>query len=770
MSHYPEIIATEINATAAQTAAAIQLLDSGATVPFIARYRKEATGGLDDTQLRYLETRLGYLRELDERKQAILKAIEDQGQLTAALRAAIETADSKTRLEDLYLPYRKKRRTKAQIAREAGLDALLKAVIAQADQDPLQLATDFVQPEKGYASPEAALEGACHIALEQLAEDADLVNDLREWLWSNGHIYSRVITGQEEAAAKYRDYFDHHEPVCSIPSHRLLALLRGRNEGFLQVHIEWPEADEAPEHPAIEKLRAHTRWPVDSSPWLQRTLALAWRGKLSVRLNLQLLNRAREAAETEAIGVFSRNLKNVLLTPPAGSQVTLGLDPGFRTGVKAIVVDGTGCLLETAVIYPHPPQRQWDSAKHTLEKLCLKHNVRLIAIGNGTASRETDALVAELLRQNPALSAQKVVISEAGASVYSASETAAEEFPDLDVAFRGAVSIARRLQDPLAELVKIDPKAIGVGQYQHDVNPSRLARALENCVEDCVNAVGVDVNTASAQLLRHVSGITPSVAQAIVAYRNQHGPFPHRQALKQVPRLGEKMFEQCAGFLRIRGGAQPLDESAVHPEAYPLVENILNHLHGDIRDIIGQAEKLAGLNPADFVNQQFGLATVKDVINELKKPGRDPRGEFRMARFHESVHTLEDLKPGMILEGQVTNVVAFGAFVDIGVHQDGLVHISQLANRFITDPAEVVKAGDILRVKVLAVDSDRKRIALTARLNEPADGQTDGKPEASDATTGRRNRPATKPSARMNQKATRGSLAEAFKAARNKRR
>jgi len=770
MLNHPEIIAQEIKASPAQVNAAITLLDNGATVPFIARYRKEATGGLDDTQLRLLESRLAYLRELDQRKQAILKAIDEQGQLSDSLRQAIESCDSKTRLEDLYLPYKKKRRTKAQMAREAGLEKLLSALIARPDELPEKIAGAFVNEEKGIDTPAAALEGARHIALEQLGEDAELVGQLRDWLWQNGFIRSQVVTGQEQAAAKFRDYFDFAEPIRRIPSHRLLALLRGRNEGHLNLDID--VATEGPHHPAIERLVAHTGWAVEKSPWLQRTLELAWRGKLAVRLNLQLMNLTRETAEAEAINVFSRNLKDLLLAPPAGSQVTLGLDPGFRSGVKVAVTDATGRLLETAVIYPHQPQKQWQAAKTTLRQLCEKHAVRLIAIGNGTASRETDTLVAELLQQPPRLRAQKVTVSEAGASVYSASEVAAQEFPELDVSYRGAVSIARRLQDPLAELVKINPKAIGVGQYQHDVNQAHLARALDNSVEDCVNAVGVDVNTASARLLRYVAGITPSVAEAIVDHRNHYGPFRHRHELKNVPRLGEKMFEQCAGFLRVRGGEQPLDESAVHPEAYPLVEKILRHVNGTIHEILGQPEKLSGLNPADFCTDQFGLATVKDVINELKKPGRDPRGDFRAVRFDETVHTLHDLKPGMILEGQVSNVAAFGAFVDIGVHQDGLVHISQLANRFIKDPAEVVKAGDIIRVKVMEIDIARKRISLSARLDEkpaPASGPASPDKKAPKTAGQTRRKPVKTTKNRPTANDSGNALADAFKRAKKRR-
>ncbi len=769
MRNHPEIIAQEIQATPAQVTAAITLLDGGATVPFIARYRKEVTGGLDDIQLRQLESRLAYLRELDERKQAILKAIAEQGQLNNSLRSAIENCDSKTRLEDLYLPYKKKRRTKAQMAREAGLEALLAALIAQPDEPPEHISEAFVNEDKGIDTAAAALEGARYIALEQLGEDAELVGQLRDWLWRNGQIRSQVVPGQEQAAAKYRDYFDFAEPIRSIPSHRLLALLRGRNAGYLSLTIDAPS--DAPQHPAIGMLVAHTGWAVEKSAWLQRTLELAWRAKLAIRLNLQLMNLAREAAETEAIGIFSRNLKDLLLAPPAGSQTTLGLDPGFRTGVKAVVVDATGRLLDTAVIYPHQPQQQWQGAKKTLQQLCEKYSVKLIAIGNGTASRETDALVAEMLKQHPQLSAQKVMVSEAGASVYSASEAAAREFPDLDVSFRGAVSIARRLQDPLAELVKIDPKAIGVGQYQHDVNQAQLAKALDNGVEDCVNAVGVDVNTASPELLRYVAGITPSVAEAIVTHRNQHGPFRYRQALKKVPRLGDKMFEQCAGFLRIRNGDNPLDESAVHPEAYPLVENMLRHVNGNIRDIIGKPDRLSDLNPHDFVNERFGLATIKDVINELKKPGRDPRGDFRTARFDNAVHSLNDLKSGMILEGQVTNVAAFGAFVDIGVHQDGLVHISQLANRFVKDPADVVKAGEIIRVKVMEVDIPRQRISLSARLDEkPTDmpGPLEKKKTARHSPRSQHNKPAKSSKNRLTRQGSDSSLAEAFKRAKKR--
>lgn len=725
-SKHVHIIAAEINAKNNQIQAAIELLDGGDTVPFIARYRKEVTGGLDDTQLRQLEERLTYLRDMDERRETIIKAIEEQGKMTDGLKQSILTAETKTRLEDLYLPYKKKRQTKAQIARLAGLEPLLEKIIEEPAADVEEFAADYLQTdgddEKLHVKDvAAALDGARQIALENLTEDADLVQDLRDWLWGQGVVIAKVMKGQEneQKAARFKDYFDFSEAVNKIPSHRLLALLRARNEGVLSINIDHRDVldENLLAHPAMGRLVRHTAWDIERSDWLHRTLELAWKAKLQLKLNLQLLSQLREQSDEAAIQVFNRNLKDLLLAAPAGGKVTLGLDPGFRTGVKTVVVDANSKLLDTAVIYPHAPQKQWEQAKQVLVKLCAKYDVKLIAIGNGTASRETDQLAAELLKQNSSINAQKIMISEAGASVYSASELAAKEFPDLDVSYRGAVSIARRLQDPLAELVKIDPKAIGVGQYQHDVNQAQLSKALGDCVEDCVNKVGVDVNTASAPLLKYVAGVTDSVAQEIVKFRDANGSFKNRKQLLKVSRLGEKMFEQCAGFLRIRGGEETLDQSAVHPEAYPLVENILDSLNMKIGQVIGQAGSLSQINPSDFVNDQFGTATIKDVIEELKKPGRDPRGEFKTATFDDQVHEIKDLEIGMRLEGVVTNVTAFGAFVDIGVHQDGLVHISELADQYVKDPADVVKAGQVIKVRVLEVDAQRKRISLSAKSN-----------------------------------------------------
>lgn len=726
-SQHVAIIAGEINAKKQQIQSAIELLDGGDTVPFIARYRKEATGGLDDTQLRQLEERLGYLRALDERRETILAAIDEQGKLTESLQQAILSADTKTRLEDLYQPYKKKRQTKAQKARLAGLEPLLQQIIEQPAADESTLAGAFVQNEGDdetlhVVDVDAALEGARHIALEDLGEDADLIQDLRDWLWAEGVAIAQVMKGQEndQKAARFKDYFDFSEAINKIPSHRMLALLRGRNEGVLSLNIDHAEVlnEAITIHPALGRLVKHTNWDIEQSAWLKRTLELAWSAKLQLKLNLQLMSHLREQSDEAAIQIFNRNLKDLLLAAPAGGKVTLGLDPGFRTGVKTVVIDGNGKLLDTAVIYPHAPQKQWEQAKQVLVKLCEQNQVELIAIGNGTASRETDQLVAEILKQQAGIKAQKIMVSEAGASVYSASALAAAEFPDLDVSYRGAVSIARRLQDPLAELVKIDPKAIGVGQYQHDVNQVQLSKALGDCVEDCVNKVGVDVNTASAPLLKYVAGVTDSVANEIIKYRDANGSFSNRQQLLKVSRLGEKMFEQCAGFLRISGGDQPLDQSAVHPETYPLVELMLEHMDTQVEQVMGQMGPLSQLNPSDFANDQFGVATIKDVIEELKKPGRDPRGEFKTATFDDQVHEIKDLKEGMWLEGVVTNVTAFGAFVDVGVHQDGLVHISQLADQYVKDPADVVKAGQVIKVRVLDVDVSRKRISLSAKSGE----------------------------------------------------
>ncbi|MFE0500841.1 Tex family protein [Lysobacter soli] len=730
MQHTPQVaakiarlIAEEINAQPQQALSAIALLDEGATVPFIARYRKEVTGGLDDTQLRNLETRLTYLRELEDRRVAVLASIEEQGKMTDALRADIIAADSKARLEDLYLPYKQKRRTRAQIAREAGLEPLADGLLADPTQVPETLAATYVDAEKGVADVKAALDGARAILMERWGEDAALVGELRNWLAEVGVIRSRVAEGKEAAGEKFRDYFDHAEPLSKIPSHRLLALFRGRREEFLFIDLD-PGTDADAGHLQGEGRVAHhagiKAQGRAADKWLMDSCRLTWKAKLHLHLTLDLFSQAREKAEAEAIDVFGDNLKDLLLAAPAGPKAVLGLDPGLRTGVKVAVVDRTGKLVDTATIYPHEPKRQWDQSLMILRSLCAKHSVELIAIGNGTASRETDKLAGDLIKLAPELKMQKIVVSEAGASVYSASEFAAKEFPDLDVSIRGAVSIARRLQDPLAELVKIEPKAIGVGQYQHDVDQFKLARALDAKVEDCVNAVGVDVNTASAALLTRVSGLSSTIAQNIVVYRDANGAFKSRKELLKVPRLGDKTFEQCAGFLRIADGDQPLDASSVHPEAYPVVERILKQCGREVKQLIGDASLLRSLKAEQFIDETFGVPTVRDILKELEKPGRDPRPEFKAARFADGVEDIKDLREGMILEGVVSNVAAFGAFVDIGVHQDGLIHISALSDKYVKDPREVVKAGDIVKVKVLEVDVPRKRIALTRRLDDTA--------------------------------------------------
>jgi len=769
-----QTIAEEIGAQTQQVQAAVALLDEGATVPFIARYRKEVTGGLDDTQLRNLEVRLAYLREMEERRAAILASIAEQGKLTDELRAEIEAADSKSRLEDLYLPYKPKRRTRAQIAREAGLEPLANGLLEDPTRVPEEFAAQFVDADKGVADPKAALEGARAILIERWGEDATLLGELRSWLEANGQIRSKVVEGKETAGEKYRDYFDHAEPLAKIPSHRLLALFRGRREEFLQLDLE-PGADAEAGHAYAEgRIARHAGIEDRGRPadaWLRNACRLAWRAKIHMHLLLDLFNQAREKAEAEAIAVFGDNLKDLLLAAPAGPKAVLGLDPGLRTGVKVAVVDPTGKLVATDTIYPHEPKRQWDQSLATLKKLCVAHGVQLIAIGNGTASRETDKLAGELLKLAPELKMQKVVVSEAGASVYSASELAAREFPNLDVSLRGAVSIARRLQDPLAELVKIEPKSIGVGQYQHDVDQYKLARALDAKVEDCVNAVGVYVNTASAPLLARVAGLSPSVAENIVMFRDANGPFRRRKDLLKVPRLGEKTFEQCAGFLRIADGDEPLDASAVHPEAYPVVERIVQATGKPIRALIGDSAFVRSLKPAQFTDGRFGEPTVRDILKELEKPGRDPRPEFKAARFADGVEDIKDLRPGMVLEGVVSNVAAFGAFVDIGVHQDGLIHISALADRYVKDPREVVKAGDIVKVKVLEVDVARKRIALTRRLEdapapEARDGRGAGRDPARGPSRDGRGRPGSAP--RPSAPPANNALAEAFARARQK--
>ncbi len=719
-----QTIAQDLGVQVRQVAAAVDLLDGGSTVPFVARYRKEVTGGLDDTQLRTLDERLRYLRELEDRRATILTSIEDQGKLTDALRADIESADSKARLEDLYLPYKPKRRTKGQIAREAGLEPLADLLLADPTRDPEAEAAAFLNPDQGIADTKAALDGARHILIERFAEDAALVGELRELMWDQGVLSSAVVDGKRESGAKFADYFDYREPIRAIPSHRALALFRGRKEEVLSLTLALPlaEGETAPAFGPCELKVAHRFGIGDrgrkADRWLMDTARWTWRVKLSIHVDLDLMNRLWDRAEEEAIRVFAGNLRDLLLAAPAGQRVTIGLDPGFRTGVKVAVVDATGKLLDTGTIYPHEPQRQWDQALATIAALAARHKASLIAIGNGTASRETDKLAAEVIRKFPDLKLTKVMVSEAGASVYSASEFAAKEFPGLDVSLRGAVSIARRLQDPLAELVKIDPKSIGVGQYQHDLAESKLARALDAVVEDCVNAVGVDVNTASVPLLARVSGVGEALARNIVAHRDANGAFRTRAALKAVPRLGDKAFEQAAGFLRIQGGDDPLDMSAVHPEAYPVVRRIVAAAGGSVAGLIGDVQRLRSLKAADFTDDRFGLPTVRDILAELEKPGRDPRPEFKTAMFADGVEELKDLKPGMVLEGVVTNVTNFGAFVDIGVHQDGLVHVSALANRFVKDPREVVKPGDIVKVKVLEVDLPRKRIALTMRMDD----------------------------------------------------
>ncbi|WP_174867086.1 Tex family protein [Pectobacterium polaris] len=716
-----QLIASELQARTEQVDAAVRLLDEGNTVPFIARYRKEVTGGLDDTQLRQLETRLGYLRELEDRRQTILKSIDDQGKLTPQLATAIKGTLSKTELEDLYLPYKPKRRTRGQIAIEAGLEPLADGLWQDPRQEPELAAQAYVDAEKGVADVKAALDGARYILMERFAEDATLLAKVRNYLWKNAHLVSRVVEGKEEEGAKFRDYFDHHEPIAQVPSHRALAMFRGRNEGVLQLALNAdPQHEEAPRESYCEQIIIdHLNLRLGNAAadsWRRAVISWTWRIKVLLHLETELMGSVREKAEDEAINVFARNMHDLLMAAPAGMRATMGLDPGLRTGVKVAVVDATGKLVATDTIYPHTGQAA--KAAPIVAALCLKYQVELVAIGNGTASRETERFFLDTQKQFPAINAQKVIVSEAGASVYSASELAALEFPGLDVSLRGAVSIARRLQDPLAELVKIDPKSIGVGQYQHDVSQSLLAKKLDAVVEDCVNAVGVDLNTASVALLTRVAGLTRMMAQNIVTWRDENGRFHNREQLLKVSRLGPKAFEQCAGFLRINHGNNPLDASTVHPEAYPIVERILAATEQALQELMGNPNALRNLKPSDFTDERFGVPTVTDIIKELEKPGRDPRPEFKTASFADGVETLNDLLPGMILEGAVTNVTNFGAFVDIGVHQDGLVHISSLADHFVDDPHKVVKAGDIVKVKVMEVDLQRKRIALTMRLDE----------------------------------------------------
>jgi protein Tex len=742
-------IAAELRVREQQVEAAVGLLDGGATVPFVARYRKEVTGGLDDVHLRELEARLAYLRELEERREAVLKSIEEQGKLTPDLRAAIGGAATKQEVEDLYLPYKPRRRTKGQIAREAGLEPLADQLFADPMLDPALAAQPFVKGEKGeggedFTTVPAVLDGVRDILSERWAEDPALVQQLREWLWSEGLLQSRLTAGKDENnadVAKFRDYFDYSEPISRVPSHRALAVFRGRQQDILEAKLVLPVEPE-PGKPSLAegKIALHVGWSHQGRPaddLLRKCVAWTWRVKLSLSSERDLFTRLREEAEKVAIKVFADNLRDLLLAAPAGPRVVMGLDPGIRTGVKVAVVDATGKLVDTAAVYPHEPRRDWEGSLHTLGQLCAKHGVNLIAIGNGTASRETDKLAADLMKRHDGM--QRVVVSEAGASVYSASEFASQEMPDVDVSLRGAASIARRLQDPLAELVKIDPKSIGVGQYQHDVNQGELARTLEAVVEDCVNSVGVDLNTASVPLLSRVSGLSASVAKAVVRWREAHGAFRSRQQLLDVSGLGAKTFEQSAGFLRIRGGDNPLDMTGVHPETYPVVERMLAATGKPVTELMGRAEMLKTLRPELFANEQFGVITVKDILGELEKPGRDPRPDFKVARFNDGVEDIADLREGMVLEGTVSNVAAFGAFVDLGVHQDGLVHVSQLSHKFVNDAREVVKTGDIVKVQVLEVDAARKRISLTMKLGQaPARSGRPGENRFEHAARGQR--------------------------------
>ncbi|HDY7735370.1 Tex family protein [Vibrio vulnificus] len=761
------LIAQELNVRPEQVTAAVALIDDGNTVPFIARYRKEVTGGLDDTQLRNLDSRLSYLRELDDRRQTILKSIQEQGKLTAELESEILTADSKTRLEDLYLPYKPKRRTKGQIAIEAGLEPLADTLWNHPQTEPESEASRYINADKGVEDSKAALDGARAIIMERIAEDANLLEKIRQYLNRHAEIVSRVVAGKEHEGEKFKDYFEHNEAISKVPSHRALAMLRGRNEGFLSLTLNAdPQQEESVRQSYCETLIAdHYGVTLSSAPadnWRKQVISWAWRIKVSMHMETELMAAMKERAEIEAIEVFATNLKDLLMAAPAGPRATLGLDPGLRTGCKVAVVDATGKVLATDTIYPHVPQNQYDRAMQTVAALIKQHNVDLIAIGNGTASRETDAFAADLIQRGN-LKVQKIMVSEAGASVYSASELAAKEFPNMDVSLRGAVSIARRLQDPLAELVKIDPKSIGVGQYQHDVSQSMLAKRLDAVVEDCVNAVGVDVNTASAALLTRVAGLSTTLAQNIVDFRDEHGRFDSRTTLKKVPRLGPKAFEQCAGFLRIMDGKNPLDASSVHPEAYPVVKAIAEKNQKAVKALIGDSSFLKGLRAVDYTDEHFGVPTVTDIIKELDKPGRDPRPEFKTATFAEGIHNVSDLEVGMILEGVVSNVANFGAFVDIGVHQDGLVHISALTDRFVSDPREVVKAGDIVKVKVMEVDVQRKRIALSMRLNDEP-GQ-DNRSQRAAAPRGQQERRAPSPRRHDNDNTLGGAMGGAFAAA-----
>ncbi|MFC5909993.1 Tex family protein [Streptacidiphilus monticola] len=766
-----QTIAAELGVRESQVQSAVDLLDGGATVPFVARYRKEATGGLDDAQLRALEERLRYLRELEERRTAILESIRSQGKLDEALEAQILAADSKARLEDIYLPYKPKRRTKAQIARENGLEPLADALLADPTRDPQTEAARYLG--ENVADAASALEGARAILVERFGEDADLIGELRERMWKRGRLAAKVREGKEQDGAKFADYFDFAEPFTKLPSHRVLAMLRGEKEDVLELTMDpYADEDDAAAPGGYEAAIAHRFGIADrgrpADRWLQDTVRWAWRTRIQVHLGIDLRQRLRTEAEDEAVRVFAANLRDLLLAAPAGTRATLGLDPGYRTGVKVAVVDATGKVVAHDTIHPHQPANKWDESIATLAKLCARHGVELIAIGNGTASRETDKLVLDLIKRHPELKLTKAVVSEAGASVYSASAYASQELPELNVSIRGAVSIARRLQDPLAELVKIDPKSIGVGQYQHDVSESKLSRSLDAVVEDCVNGVGVDVNTASAPLLTRVSGIGAGLADNIVAHRDANGPFRSRKELKNVPRLGPKAFEQCAGFLRIPGGDDPLDASAVHPEAYPVVRRILAKAGGGLKELIGDTAALRSLRPEEFADETFGVPTVTDILKELEKPGRDPRPAFRTAEFKEGVEKLSDLEPGMILEGTVTNVAAFGAFVDIGVHQDGLVHVSALSKNFVKDPREVVKSGDIVKVKVLDVDIPRKRISLTLRLEDAPAGEQPSQPKAAKGGGGgqrERRAPAPRKPQRPQAAPANGAMADALRRA-----
>ncbi|TXS89291.1 RNA-binding transcriptional accessory protein [Parahaliea maris] len=766
-------IAQELAVGEHQVSAAVSLLDEGATVPFISRYRKEVTGGLDDTQMRQLEDRLHYLREMEDRRQTILGSIEEQGKLTPELKKSILEADSKNRLEDLYLPYKPKRRTKAQIAREAGLEPLADALLSDPTLDPEQEAAGYLNSDAGVADTKSALDGARQILMERFAEDADLLARVRDFLADNVQLASRLVDGKEQEAAKFRDYFEHTEGLAGVPSHRALAMFRGRNEGFLHLSLVM-HAEEKPSdaHPCEAMIAEHWKIADHSRPadrWLLDTVRWAWRVKLLTHLQTDLLGQLRERAESEAIEVFANNLKDLLLAAPAGAKATIGLDPGLRTGVKVAVVDATGKLMDHCAIFPNPPQNRTAESAAKLLQLIQKYGVELIAIGNGTASRETDKFVGDLLCQHPELKTSKVIVNESGASIYSASEFAAREFPDLDVTIRGAVSIARRLQDPLAELVKIEPKSIGVGQYQHDVSQVQLARQLDAVVEDCVNAVGVDVNTASVPLLTRVSGLNQSIASNIVALRDEAGSFANRKALLKVARFGDKTFEQAAGFLRISGGDNPLDASAVHPESYGVVEAIADRRQRDVASIIGDSSFLRGLKPQDYTSDSVGLPTVVDIIAELDKPGRDPRPEFRMAVFQDGVEKISDLRPDMVLEGTVTNVTNFGAFVDIGVHQDGLVHISALADKFVKDPRDVVKAGDIVKVKVMEVDEARKRIGLSMRLGDKASDRAGDRPSGPRGDQRRGGGKSTARAPRNEKPAANNAFAAAFANARKGR-